>query len=361
MKSENKKQAAMRQLFSQVGLLLEALFLIAVFLLLLLSPVKSSIKTFSLIFGSIVLEVMPFMLFGSLVGGLIEAFVSREKMTSLLPKNRYLTIFFAAGMGIIFPICECAIVPVVKRLAGKGLPASAAIAYLLGGPIVNPIVFISTALAYKLEWRAALLRIIIGFGTALIISLIIDRIFSGKDVFQKQVTEEKHDKAKHHHDHNHTGHSCDCGCGHDHGSHSTPFWSKFSHAVKHAADDFLGVGHFLIIGAFVAALAQTFIDRKIFLSLSGQPVLPTILMMTLAILLNLCSEADAFIAASFKGLMPFHSQMAFMVTGPMFDLKLLLMYQAVFKKKTIFVLSVLILAVIFVFSLIFELLGGGGL
>jgi uncharacterized membrane protein YraQ (UPF0718 family) len=92
-------------------------------------------------------------------------------------------------------------------------------------------------------------------------------------------------------------------------------------------DVFLAVGHYLVIGAFIAALAQTHIDRSSFLSLTAAPVLSSVLMMALAILLNLCSEADAFIAASFRGLMPIPAQMAFLLTGPMLDLKLLLMYQ----------------------------------
>ena len=80
------------------------------------------------------------MFVGSLAGGLIEAFVSRERMTSFLPEKGWLTVCIAAGAGIVFPVCECAVVPVVRRLIGKGLPLSAAIGYLLAGPIVNPIV-----------------------------------------------------------------------------------------------------------------------------------------------------------------------------------------------------------------------------
>jgi uncharacterized membrane protein YraQ (UPF0718 family) len=123
-------------------------------------------------------------------------------------------------------------------------------------------------------------------------------------------------------------------------------------------DDFLAVGHYLVIGAFIAALAQTYIDRSSFLSLTAVPVLAVVLMMVLAILLNLCSEADAFIAASFQGLMPMPSQMAFMLTGPMFDLKLLLMYQSVFKRRTIAVLATLILAGVLAIAVGLEMVNG---
>lgn len=123
---------------------------------------------------------------------------------------------------------------------------------------------------------------------------------------------------------------------------------KTGTAFTHAMDDFLAVSHYLVIGAFTAALAQTYVDRSSFLSLSSTPILSVVLMMALAILLNLCSEADAFIAASFRGLMPAHAQMASMLTGPMFDLKPLLMYQSVFRRRAIVVLSSLILAAVLV-------------
>jgi hypothetical protein len=138
-----------------------------------------------------------------------------------------------------------------------------------------------------------------------------------------------------------------------------PFGQKFGAAFQHAADDFLAVGHFLVIGAFIAALAQTFINREVFLGLARHPVLPSLMMIALAVLLNLCSEADAFIAASFRGLMPLPGQMGFMLTGPMFDLKLLLMYQGVFRKRAIAVLTGLILIAVLAATLGMEFLGGG--
>ena len=126
----------------------------------------------------------------------------------------------------------------------------------------------------------------------------------------------------------------------------------------HAMDDFLAVGHYLVIGAFIAALAQTYIERSSFMVLSEIPLLSVVLMTGLAILLNLCSEADAFISASFQGLMSVPAQMAFMLTGPMFDLKLLLMYQGVFRRRAIVVLASLILAAVLIISVGLEWLNG---
>jgi hypothetical protein len=303
----------------------------------------------AIVFVSIILEAIPFMLIGSLVGGFIEAFVSRERMATLLPRKGWLTVCIAAGAGLVFPVCECAVVPVVRRLTGKGLPFSAAIAYLLGGPIVNPIVAASTALAYAFDWRIVILRLGLGYGIAVAIGMLMGRLFTSSGAIKDNGAALENNASScgfYHHSHEHTHATSDSWVG------------KAGAAFTHAMDDFLAVGHYLVIGAFIAALAQTYIDRSSFLSLTAVPALSVVVMMALAVLLNLCSEADAFIAASFQGLMSVPAQMAFLLTGPMFDLKLLLMYQSVFKRRAIVVLASLILAAVLMISVGLEMLNG---
>ncbi|MBD3168604.1 MAG: hypothetical protein GF307_03905, partial [candidate division Zixibacteria bacterium] len=118
----------------------------------------------SVTFISIVLEAFPFILLGTLVGGIIEEFVSRDMIASIVPKNKYLAAFIAAGAGVVFPVCECAIIPVTRRLVLKGVPFSAAVAYLIAGPIVNPVTFASTGMAYLWDWKIAVIRLLCGYG-----------------------------------------------------------------------------------------------------------------------------------------------------------------------------------------------------
>ncbi len=313
--------------------ILPALFLVVALFFLPVGSDSAVLNSMAIIFVAIVLEAIPFMLIGALVGGLIEAFVSRERLTAILPKKGWRTVCVAAAAGILFPVCECAVVPVVRRLMGKGLPLSAAVSYLLAGPIVNPVVAASTALAYAFDWRVVALRLCLGYIIAVVIGLLVGRIFSDRASAMKEMVDTI-EAAGH-----------ECCCSH---AHSGDDWvGKMGAAFSHAKDDFLAVGHYLVIGAFIAALAQTFIERSAFLSISNSPVLAILLMMLLAILLNLCSEADAFIAASMQGFMPLSAQMAFMLTGPMFDLKLLLMYKVIFHRRMIVVLASLILLAVF--------------
>jgi uncharacterized membrane protein YraQ (UPF0718 family) len=341
-------------------------------------PDAETFGALSVVFISIVLEAIPFMLIGSLVGGLIEAFISRERLVTLLPQRGWPTVCIAAGLGLIFPVCECAVVPVVRRLLGKGLPLPAAIAYLLGGPIVNPIVASSTALAYAFDWRIVLLRLVCGYTLAVAVALVMGRLFDSATALKDDGTRVQGadgpcgcadlPPVRGPETGGSTGNRAAsgawpqpslCTCGQSHIQMPDDWVDKAGAAVNHAMDDFLAVGHYLIIGAFIAALAQTGIERSVFLDLTSIPFLTVGLMMALAILLNLCSEADAFIAASFQGLITLPAQLAFMLTGPTFDLKLLLMYQGIFKRKAIAVLAGLILTAVLVMGAGLEWLAGG--
>jgi uncharacterized membrane protein YraQ (UPF0718 family) len=301
----------------------------------------------SISFVAIMIEAMPFMLVGCVVGGLIEAFVSKDLVRRLVADRKNTAVFIAAGLGIIFPVCECAIVPVVRRLLRKGVPLSAAIAFLLGGPIVNPIVAGSTWLAYRFDLAFLSVRMICGYVIAVAVALSMNLLFRHKGVL---LDESSFDQVS----------ACDCGihdCTTDAPTHMV---SKFLAALQHACDDFFDVGRFLVIGAFIAALARTTIGVDGLRDLFASPATAIILMMGLAIALNLCSETDAFIAAGFRGILPDTAQMAFMVLGPMLDIKLLLMYLTIFRKRVIVALSVLTFLMVLA-AMMFLQYGLGGL
>ena len=286
--------------------------------------------TFCIIFSSIVLEAFPFMLLGTLVGGFVEVFLSREQLVSFLPRNRKAAIVAAAFLGILFPVCECAIVPVVRKFIQKGMPLGSAVAFLLAGPIVNPLVFASTLVAYSFDWTVAWLRIFSGLAIAVAAGLFINSLLPGKTALKANGISS-------------------CGCGHDH-DFNTPlsFPGKIKAALFHGAADFYDIGRFLIMGALIAALLQTLADRQDFLVSAASPFAAIPVMMLLAFVLNLCSEADAFIAASFRPMgIPLSAQLAFLVLGPMLDIKLILMYLGVFTRKMILLLSLFVVLAVF--------------
>jgi uncharacterized membrane protein YraQ (UPF0718 family) len=323
-----------RQRSSRKSLAVQLMFVLLALSLLVFFRERAQFQTLGIIFVSIVLEALPFMLLGTLIGGAIEVFIPREKITRWLPEGRWWTVFIGAGMGLVFPVCECAVVPVVRRLLQKGVPLGSAIAFLLGGPIVNPLVAASTAVAYFAEWSVVLRRLVFGYLVAVVVGLLFNLIFSKTTAVRREVFS----------DSDHLSNSLIS----DH-SHPAAFGEKIALAVSHAADDFFDIGRFLIIGAFAAAALQTLIPRQIFASVLEAPAFSILAMMIMAVVLNLCSEADAFVAASFRSsLVPLSAQLAFMILGPMLDIKLITMFLKVFRGRAIAALAALTFAAVFI-------------
>jgi uncharacterized protein len=293
--------------------------------------IPSTFFNVNTIFLSIILEAIPFILLGVFVSAIIQSFVSENVIRRVLPRNAYLALIPAALLGIIFPICECAIVPVVRRLIKKGMPSHVGVVFMLSAPILNPVVYASTYFAFKSTPYVANARMFVGFISSIIIGLFIYRRFKGENILKVQ-------KENHHH-HNHQR------------------GNKLLETLYHASDELFDTGKYLFIGAFLASLFQAFLDRNVLLSIGTSTTFAPGIMMGLAYVLSVCSSADAFVASSFGSTFTEGSILAFLVFGPMIDIKNTLMLFGYFKKKfVIYLLLVTPLVVyfsVYIFQLIF--------
>lgn len=332
-----------------ISVTLESLFLLFALLFLFQGfyAYRELTSNLAINFLALMIEALPFMVIGSLAGGLIEVFVPEGSIERLFANRKKTAVLLAGAIGIVFPVCECAIVPVVRRLLGKGIPFSAAITFLLAGPIVNPIVASSTAVAYQYAWPYVVVRLGSGYLIAVIAGLVMGRFFNKENGILPQITR--------------SGSTFSCECGHEPEGEKHSLIFQLRHALEHSADDFLEVGKYLVIGGFLAAFTRTTVSMDTFISLMESPWIAIILMMFLAMALNLCSEADAFIAASFQGLLPGSSQMAFMVLGPMLDIKLIIMYFSLFQKRVIIPLILLVFGTVLISMLSLEYFFTGAL
>jgi uncharacterized membrane protein YraQ (UPF0718 family) len=314
-------------------------------------------QDFAFAFLSILFEGAPFILLGTLISGFIDIYLPAGTMDRLLPKKKLPAVLVAGLLGIILPVCECAVVPVIRRLVKKGLPVSCALTYMLAAPIVNPITALSTWKAFKgpeipfgadLTYSASLVmtvsRLGLGFLVAVAVGLIVARIPLVKILRQRLVDSlEKEAPAAqgHHHDHDHD-HAC---CGHDHGHehhhhHDGKDDNRMVAAFRSAMRDFVDVGVYFTIGVAITALFNTGIapGAEWLDSLAKNDVLAPAALMVLAFVLSLCSTSDAFIAATLDKF-TYGAKLAFMTFGPMLDVKLLFLYQTVLKKRFILWLS----------------------
>nr|WP_214287161.1 permease [Bacillus subtilis] len=288
---------------------------------------QSSFLQLNSIFISILIEAIPFILIGVILSGIIQMFVSEEMIAKIMPKNRFLAVLFGALAGVLFPACECGIIPITRRLLLKGVPLHAGVAFMLTAPIINPIVLFSTYIAFGNRWSVVFYRGGLALAVSLIIGVILSYQFKDNQLL-------KPDEPGHHH--------------HHHGT----LLQKLGGTLRHAIDEFFSVGKYLIIGAFIAAAMQTYVKTSTLLAIGQNDVSSSLVMMGLAFVLSLCSEVDAFIASSFSSTFSLGSLIAFLVFGAMVDIKNLLMMLAAFKKRFVFLLITYIVVIVLAGSLL---------
>lgn len=273
-------------------------------------------QNFFLVFSSLLIEAIPFVLLGAVVSALMETVVPSRVFERLTRLPRSIQVPAAGLAGLTFPVCECGSVPVARRLALKGFAPSAAVTFMLAAPIVNPVVIISTFVAYRGRealWLMVVGRVLLGIVVAVVAGWVAGG-WSGRELLRGR----RGDGADHRHEE-------------EHRRASGGRWSKLNDFVDHLVGDFLFMGRYLILGVLFAAAFQTFVPTGFANTLADVPILNLVAMMGLAFLLSLCSESDAFVGASFVQFGP-AAQLAFLVFGPIVDMKLVMLYRGTFTR-----------------------------
>jgi uncharacterized membrane protein YraQ (UPF0718 family) len=291
-----------------------------------------------IVFGGLVIQALPFVLIGALASAVIEVFVPPRALERLASLPRPLQLPAAGLAGLAFPICECGSVPVARRLMAKGLLPSAAITFMLAAPVLNPVVIASTFVAYR--GRSTLWTMVIGrFGLGLVVAVVVGWVLGGRRKEELLRPSKHHDEPEHEH--------VEFGT-------PEPRWRAF---FVHLGNDFLFMGRFLLLGATAAAVVQTFLPQELVAKVAGVPVLDVIVMMGLAFVLSLCSESDAFIAASFVQFGA-AAQLAFLVFGPMVDFKLGALYAGTFGRRVLRTIVITVAATTLVGALWIKVMSG---
>ena len=293
-------------------------------------------QTFLLIFTSIVIEALPFILVGALASAAIAVYLPQGSFGWISRLPLALQVPGAALGGFAFPVCECGTVPVGRRLIARGVEPGAAIAFMLAAPVLNPIVLASTWVAYGGHMRGAEMvagRASLGLVTAAAVGFAFSRAKPG-ELLRPRPADLEHD--------------------HDHGD-SDMGASRPVAFATHLVSDFLFMGKFIVLGAGLSALVQVALPGSVISALGGAPVVSSLALMAVAFVLSLCSEADAFIAASFGSFTP-GAQLAFLVFGPLADMKLTVLYGATFRRWFVGRLLLVAIPIVLVGSLVFEAL-----
>lgn len=317
------------------------------------------IKDIAIIFMAIILEAIPFLLLGGFLASLIEVFVSEEVFVKLIPKNKFLSSLVGLFLGFLIPVCDCAVIPVSKKLIKKGVPLNVAITFMLSSPIINPVVLFATYYAFSgVNMQLFWYRLIGGVIISMVIGLIMN-VFNSKDVLiEKEGDDECGCSCGHHHHHHHEEHEHECNheeheheCNHEHHHHEVGHnkYNRIVDILVHTTKDFLDVFTFLIIGALIASISQVLVPQEVWNYFNSNVVVSIIAMMLFAYLISLCSTSDSFVGKSLLANFGDGAVLGFLIVGPMIDVKNTLVLMGNYKKKFVFTL----ISLIFVFTLIY--------
>jgi uncharacterized protein len=316
------------------------------------------------LFLSLLVEAIPFLILGVLLSGLLLLFVDERKLMTVMPKHPLLGALAGSLAGFLFPVCECGNIPVARRLIMQGAPPSVAIGFLLAAPTINPIVFWATWTAFRDQPEIVFLRV----GLSLFIATIVGWIFSAQAdmsaLLQPSVARSrrfsKTIKAP-------TlvgvgariatgtfllGESqplqldaLDAGVASGSLASGAGSSQRLSDRVQLLIDNTIAeireLGGVLVLGSAIAAIVQVGIPREIILGLGQGPVSSIVAMMILAAVVSICSTVDAFFALSFASTFTSGSLLAFLVFGPMIDLKGIGLMLTIFKQRAVVYLFLL--------------------
>jgi uncharacterized protein len=264
----------------------------------------TELRTGATKFVAVVVQALPFLVLGVLISGAIAAFVPSRVLNKVLPRRQALAVPVAGAAGVALPGCECASVPVAKRLMQQGVAPSVALAFLLAAPAVNPVVMASTAVAFPGNPEMVAARFVGSLATSVVMGWLWAR-FGKLEWIAERALRKIPDNP------------------------DSKRWKVF---VETARADLADAAGFLVIGGLTAAALHVLVPVEWMDTISGQIVLGVLVMALLAVILAICSEADAFVAASLT-MLPLLPRLVFLVVGPAVDVKLVALQAGAFGRS----------------------------
>ncbi len=339
------------------------------------------------LFLSLLVEAIPFLLLGVLFSSVLLFFIDERKLVEKMPKNPLLGALFGSAIGFLFPVCECGNVPVARRLLMQGVPTPVAIGFLLAAPTINPIVIWATWTAFRDQPEIVVLRVVF----SLAIATIVGTVFS----VQKDLTPIVQPAIARYLKFNTPAQPETKGRGKRSSvvqdaktpsllksgtyllggkpglpirldsslvqentslaNSSKPLRDKLRLLVDNIIQELRELGAVMVIGSAIAATIQILAPRELILSLGAGPISSIVAMLILATVVSICSTVDSFFALSFASTFTSGSLLAFLVFGPMIDIKGVGLMLSIFKPKALFYLFGLSGLLTFLFTVILNL------
>lgn len=302
------------------------------------------IQDVAIIFTSILLEALPFITLGVVLSAIIQEFVPDTFFRKFIPKNPLLSSISGLLMAFFIPACDCAIIPVSTRLLKKGVPLNVCVTFMLASPIINPVVIFSTSYAFGYIFPNMIIyRTLFGTLIALIVGFLMSFINKRSEVLNLYTQRMNVDDLPL------------CSCGFDRKGGKVTITERIYSIIYNAKEEFLSIIKYMIIGVLLASIAQVFVYNTAISSITQNNILQIIVMMLFAFFIALCSTADSFVAKTFLNQMSNNSILAFLLLGPMLDIKNTFVLLKNYNKKYIVKLLISVFALVFIISIIIKI------
>jgi len=302
------------------------------------------------LFLSLLVEAMPFLLFGVLLSGVLLLLIDEEKLIRAMPRNPILGAFIGSCAGFLFPVCECGNVPVARRLLLQGMPTSVALGFLFAAPTINPVVIWSTWVAFRDQPEIVVLRVLFSLFIAIFIATVFSLQPDPRPLLQPMLAR----RLKSLGIAENTASLVPSGTfllgnsGQPFTAPKTKPWLSF---IDNVVQEMRELGGMLVIGSAIAACIQVFVPRDIILGIGQNPLTAILSMLLLAVIVSICSTVDAFFALSFASSFTTSSLLAFLVLGPMIDFKGMGLMLSIFKPRILLYLFAMAVQLTFLLTL----------
>lgn len=302
--------------------------------LALMQPSAEQLATAWAIFQGLLVEALPFLLIGVTLATLARAWDPRGRWLQKLPSGGVAGALTGALLGFALPACECGNVPVARRLLASGAPLATAFGFLFAAPVLNPIVLIATWAAFPDRPWLLLLRplgsLLIALAvTALLLLLPESGLLTPDLLAERRLLQPLGEVSLLERRAGLLGPEAALTPP------AAPGPPAPAALLDHGAREFLELGALLVLGSGVAALLQTLIPRDLFLSLGQAPTLSVLSLMLLALLVSVCSSVDAFLALGFAAQVTPGALLAFLLLGPVIDLKSLSLFGRILRPRAL--------------------------
>jgi uncharacterized membrane protein YraQ (UPF0718 family) len=283
---------------------------------------SARLNELAVVFVSIVLQSLPFVLIGVFASALVQQYLAERHVDRWLPRNPVLATVTASLLGLVAPVCDCGAIPLGRRLASKGVPTPAALAFMLAAPIVNPVVIFATLVAFQGAWGVVATRLAMALIVAIGVALAVGAVFPAARLARPTPLPVR-------------GGSLEGAAPSERSArtwgHATGDPARTAAAgrlrrdltavVGHASRELFDVLFFVVLGGLFTASAQTMLPRGDLAAVGGHPLWSVVVLMPVATLLSICSEADAFVGRAFANTFTFGAVLAFLTIGQIVDLR----------------------------------------